>query len=47
LHPGVTLDDLRGQMGWQPRVAEDLAQTPPPTTDELRLIRHELDPAGV
>jgi hypothetical protein len=33
-------------MGWEVRVAEDPADTPPPSTDELRLIREELDPAG-
>ena len=33
-------------MGWAPRVAADLAVTPEPTADELRLIRVELDPEG-
>jgi glutaconate CoA-transferase subunit B len=47
LHPGVTLDDVRVNMGWEPRVAEDLAETPAPTDEELRLIREELDPGGV
>jgi glutaconate CoA-transferase subunit B len=47
LHPGVTLDHLRDNMGWEPRVALDLGATPPPTDEELRLIREELDPAGV
>jgi hypothetical protein len=28
-------------------VAADLAATPPPTADELRLVRDELDPEGV
>jgi glutaconate CoA-transferase, subunit B len=47
LHPGVTLEQVRGAMAWEPRVAAELAQTPPPSEDELRLIREELDPAGV
>jgi glutaconate CoA-transferase subunit B len=47
LHPGVTLDDVRANMGWEPRVAPDLAETPPPSPQELRLIREELDPGGV
>jgi glutaconate CoA-transferase subunit B len=46
-HPGVTLEDVRANMGWEPRVADDLAETPPPTDEELRLIREELDPGGV
>jgi hypothetical protein len=28
-------------------VAGDLAETPPPTDAELRMIREELDPTGV
>jgi glutaconate CoA-transferase subunit B len=47
LHPGVTLDDVRVNMGWEPRVADDLDETPAPTDEELRLIREELDPGGV
>ena len=47
LHPGVTLDDVRANMGWEPRVADELGETPPPTPEELRLIREELDPLGV
>jgi glutaconate CoA-transferase subunit B len=47
LHPGVTLDQVRGAMGWTPRVAATLDQTPPPSAEELRMIREDLDPAGV
>jgi glutaconate CoA-transferase subunit B len=47
LHPGVTLEAAHDAMGWSPRVAESLAKTPPPTAEELRLIREELDPAGL
>jgi glutaconate CoA-transferase subunit B len=47
LHPGVTMEEVRGNMGWEPRVAEDLGETPAPTAEELRLIREELDPGGV
>jgi glutaconate CoA-transferase, subunit B len=47
MHPGVTIDGVRASMGWEPRVATDLGETPSPTDEELRLIREELDPAGV
>jgi glutaconate CoA-transferase, subunit B len=47
LHPGVTLADVRAGMGWEPALAADLGETPAPTSEELRLIREELDPAGV
>ena len=47
LHPGTTLEQVRGAMGWEPRVADLLATTPAPTPEELRLIRDELDPQGI
>jgi glutaconate CoA-transferase subunit B len=47
LHPGVSLDDVKANMGWDPRVADDLGTTEPPSDEELRLIREELDPGGV
>jgi glutaconate CoA-transferase subunit B len=46
LHPGASLEDVRGAMGWPVRVAPDLATTPPPSSEELRLIREVLDPEG-
>jgi len=47
LHPGVTMEDVRANMGWEPAVSPDLGETMPPTDEELRLIREELDPGGV
>jgi glutaconate CoA-transferase subunit B len=47
LHPGMTLDDVHANTGWEPKVSLDLGQTPEPTPEELRLIREELDPGGV
>jgi glutaconate CoA-transferase subunit B len=46
LHPGVTVEQVREGTGWEPRIAEDLGETPSPTEEELRIVR-ELDPAGV
>jgi glutaconate CoA-transferase subunit B len=46
LHPGITIDDVRATVGWEPMVAADVATTHPPSDDELRLIRDELDPDG-
>jgi len=37
---------VRETIGWEPRIATDLAATPAPTDEELRLIRVELDPEG-
>jgi glutaconate CoA-transferase subunit B len=44
-HPFTTASDVRAATGWQLRVAQDCGPTPPPTRDELRLIR-EADPHG-
>jgi glutaconate CoA-transferase subunit B len=47
LHPGATVDEALATVGWDLRVADTVAATPPPTDAELRLIREELDPEGV
>ena len=46
MHPGVTMDDVRSNTGWDPKVSPDLGETPRPTEEELRIIREELDPQG-
>jgi glutaconate CoA-transferase subunit B len=46
LHPGATLEAVRDTIGWEPKVAPELATTPEPTAEELRFIRVELDPDG-
>lgn len=47
LHPGVTRGDLRATMAWEPRWSDAVSVTAAPSADELRLIREELDPAGI
>jgi glutaconate CoA-transferase subunit B len=44
-HPFTTPEQVAAATGWPLRVAADCAPTPPPTADELRLIR-EADPHG-
>lgn len=46
LHPDASLDEVRATIAWRPRIAADLATTPAPTAEELRLVREELDPEG-
>lgn len=46
LHPSVTPELAREATGWELKVADDVEETPPPTAEELRLIREELDPEG-
>ena len=43
LHPGVTREQVRENLGWEVAVADPLATTPPPTEAELSVIR-ALDP---
>ena len=47
LHPGSTVEAVRESIGWDIKIADDVAATAPPSDQELRLIREELDPAGV
>ena len=46
LHPGCSIEVVQEQVGWPLRVADDLAETEPPTPDQLRIMREELDPTG-
>ena len=46
LHPGATLEAVTGSVGWDVRRSPTLNETPPPTAEELRLIREVLDPGG-
>jgi glutaconate CoA-transferase subunit B len=44
-HPGQTVESVRRETGWDLVVAPDVAETPPPSSGELRIIR-ECDPQG-
>jgi glutaconate CoA-transferase subunit B len=44
IHPEHTLDDVHAAMEWEVRVSPELGQTPPPSDEELRLMRDVLDP---
>ena len=45
LHPRATREAVREATGWPLRLGPECAPTPPPSADELRLIR-EADPHG-
>jgi len=47
IHPGITVEHVKASTGWELRVPDDVGFTEPPTADELRLVREELDPEGV
>jgi len=44
LHPGTTLEAVQANLGWQVRSAAVVSETAPPSAEELRLLREELDP---
>ena len=46
LHPGVTRSQVLDNTEWKLDVDEAVEQTPPPTEEELRIIREELDSEG-
>ena len=39
VHPGVDVADVSAATGWTLRIADDLSQTVPPTSDELTTLR--------
>jgi len=47
IYPGVSEQDVRAETGWKLRRAAQLEQVSPPSVQELRLIREELDPSGM
>lgn len=47
LHPGVHIDRVRAKTGFEFDVHPDLQETPPPTPEDLRLLREVIDPLGI
>ena len=47
LYPNVSAESVQAEIGWPLRMADTIHVTPPPSTEELRLIREELDPQGL
>jgi acyl CoA:acetate/3-ketoacid CoA transferase beta subunit len=47
VHPSSTLDDVLDNMGFSPIIPEHVPQTVPPTAEQVRLIREEIDPEGM
>jgi len=44
IHPNTTLEDVLSNMSFKPIVSGNLMVTEPPTSEQLRLIREEIDP---
>jgi glutaconate CoA-transferase, subunit B len=43
IHPGVEIDQVREQTGWELEVADELQVTEPPSTEELAKLRELLE----
>lgn len=46
-HPGVTVERIQAKTGFDLTIAPDIHETPPPTAEECRLLREDIDPLGV
>lgn len=44
IHPNTTLEDVLANMNFTPVIPDDLPVTEPPTAEQVRLIREEIDP---
>ena len=47
LHPGATVEQAWENTGWALKIVADLRYTEPPSDEELRILREELDPQGI
>lgn len=47
LHPGVSLSRLKAKTGFDLVIPESVPETTPPSPQELRLLREEIDPLGI
>ena len=47
LHPGVHINEVRENLGWDIQISPNLTETQSPTEEELRIIREELDPEHI
>jgi len=47
LFPGVTVDDVKANTGFEVKVAKKVENVPPPSKEELDALRNEVDKTGV
>jgi glutaconate CoA-transferase subunit B len=47
LHPGKAFEEAAANTGWHLRRKTELMETEPPSIEELRILREELDPNGI
>jgi glutaconate CoA-transferase subunit B len=47
LHPDVKLERVKAKTGFDLEIADNLSVSVPPTEEEVRLLREEIDPLGI
>jgi glutaconate CoA-transferase subunit B len=47
VYPGVTVQDVLDNTGFELLIPDDVPTIDPPSADELRLLREEIDPGGL
>jgi glutaconate CoA-transferase subunit B len=46
-HPGVSIDQIKQNTGWDLKISPDVRETEPPTVKQVEILRKELDPKGI
>jgi acyl CoA:acetate/3-ketoacid CoA transferase beta subunit len=46
-HPGTTVAQIQAKTGFPLDIAPNVYETPPPTLEEMRLLREEIDPLNI
>jgi glutaconate CoA-transferase, subunit B len=46
-HPGVTIDQIKANTGWDLLIADDVRETEHPSPELIRMLREDIDPTGV
>jgi len=47
VHPGVTVEDVKANTGFELLIPEAVTETQPPSREELEILRKEIDPTGM
>jgi glutaconate CoA-transferase subunit B len=46
-HPGVSVDKIKDNVGWELKISPQVKETKPPSAWELKVLREEVDPMGM
>jgi glutaconate CoA-transferase subunit B len=47
VHPNVKVEDVKNNTTWDLKIAKKVKETEPPSKEEIRMIREDLDPFGI